>query len=601
MVPASQTKTDTLSLPSWDLTDFYQSPSDPKIDEDINHLRSSCETFVRKYKGHIIPTPPSTDVDGHFLAQAIQEMEQIEELMGKLMSYAFLNFTTQLDQPEAQQFYQKIQEIITQQSGLLVFFTLDLNEISEKALQNAYQQSQPLYRYKSWLDTLRLYRPHQLSPDLEKLLVEKSVTGVAAWNRLYDETLEGIEFSFQGVSLNLSEILDKLSHKETAVRREAALSLSAGLQSRLPIFTLITNTLIKDKEIEDTWRQYSHPVASRNLANQVEDDVVEALSQAVREAYPRLSHRYYSLKAKWLGQKQLEYWDRNAPLPDHDDTTISWEEAKSIVYQAYHEFSPELATYGQKFFESPWIDVPPKKGKRSGAFAHPTVPSVHPYLMLNYQGKLRDVTTLAHELGHGVHQLLASSQGYLLSQTPLTIAETASVFGEMLTFKALLRKTTSSQQRRSLMASKVEDMLNTVVRQCAFFEFEKRVHTQRKSGELSAEQLGDIWMETQAEALGNGVHLDPAIRPYWSYISHFIHAPFYVYAYAFGDCLVNSLYQVYENGHPDFQSKYLNLLRAGGSLRYNELLAPFGLDAKNPQFWAQGLKLIEGFIDELEK
>lgn len=596
-------KDNTLSeqLPSWDLSDFYASPhQDPKIETDLKALSDRCQDFVGTYHGKINLSPETSADEANFLAQSIENLEKIEELMGKLMSYAFLNFTTQIDQPAAQQFYQKIQEAVTQQSAHLIFITLDLNKLEEDRLQKAYGFSAALKRYKPWIDVLRLYKDHQLSPDLEKLFMEKSLTSSTAWNRLYDETLEGIEFDFQENKLALSEILDRLSHKDPLIRKEAAQSLSQGLLSRLPIFTLITNTLIKDKEIEDTWRQYPHPVSSRNLANQVEDDVVEALSQAVKQAYPQLSHRYYALKAKWFGVSQLAYWDRNAPLPESDDVTISWPEAKEIVYNAYHRFSPELADLGQHFFDNAWIDVPAKAGKRSGAFAHPTVPSVHPYLMLNYQGKLRDVTTLAHELGHGVHQMLASKQGYILSQTPLTLAETASVFGEMLTFRALLVKTKSPSQRRSLIAAKVEDMLNTVVRQCAFFEFEKRVHTQRKSGELSAEQLGDIWMETQGEALGPAVHLDPLIRPYWSYISHFIHSPFYVYAYAFGDCLVNSLYSLYQSGHPDFVSKYMDLLRAGGSKRYPELLAPFGLNATDPQFWAQGLTVISQLIDELE-
>lgn len=588
-------------LPSWDLSDFYASPQDSKVEADLQKLSDKCHGFAEAYEGKITLSSETKSEEAEFLSKSIEDLEQIEELMGKLMSYAFLNFTTQIDQPQAQQFYQKIQEAVTQQSAHLIFITLDLNKLEEDRLQKAYELSATLKRYKPWIDVLRLYKNHQLTPDLEKLFMEKSLTSSTAWNRLYDETLEGIEFAFQQKKLPLSEILDKLSHKDPVIRKEAAESLSKGLVSRLPVFALVTNTLIKDKEIEDTWRHYPNPVSSRNLANQVEDEVVEALSQAVKQAYPKLSHRYYALKAKWFGVSQLAYWDRNAPLPESSDVSIPWTEAKKIVYGAYHRFSPELADLGQRFFDKAWIDVPAKAGKRSGAFAHPTVPSLHPYLMLNYQGKLRDVMTLAHELGNGVHQVLASDQGYLLSQTPLTVAETASVFGEMLTFRALLEKTKSPEQRRSLIAAKVEDMLNTVVRQCAFFDFEKRVHTQRKLGELSPDQLGDIWMETQGEALGPAVQLDPIIRPYWSYISHFIHSPFYVYAYAFGDCLVNSLYSLYQNGHPDFVPKYLDLLRAGGSKRYPELLAPFGLDAKDPLFWAQGLTVISNLIDELEQ
>lgn len=585
------------NLPSWDLTDFYQSPQDSQIEEDLKILKTQCESFATTYTNQFT----ETQCDGALLAQAIGQFEVSQQLMGKLMSYAFLNSTTQVDQPEAQQLLQKIKEQITSLATNLIFFSLDINKIDEDQLQKAYAATPALAKYKSWIDTQRLQKDHQLSPDLEKLMMEKSLTGDSAWIRLYDETLEGIRFKFEGKKLPLSEILDKLSHRDPAVRKDAALSLSEGLKSRLSEFALVTNTLAKDKETDDTWRKFPTPVSARNLENQIEDEVVEALRIAVKAAYSSLSHRYYALKAKWLGLDRLEYWDRNSPLPEAPDQNISWADAKEIVYNAYHEFSPELATVGKRFFDNAWIDVPAKPGKRSGAFAHPTVPNIHPYLMLNYQGKLRDVMTLAHELGHGVHQVLASDQGYLLSQTPLTIAETASVFGEMLTFRALLKQTESPAQRRSLIAAKVEDMLNTVVRQIAFFDFEKQVHDQRRKGELSADQLGEIWMTTQREALGDAVNLDPAITPYWSYISHFIHAPFYVYSYAFGDCLVNSLYSVYQQGHADFESKYLALLKAGGSKRYPELLAPFGLDAKDPQFWASGLRVITDLIDELEK
>lgn len=585
------------NLPSWDLTDFYQSPQDSQIEEDLKILKTQCESFATTYTNQFT----ETQCDGALLAQAIGQFEVSQQLMGKLMSYAFLNSTTQVDQPEAQQLLQKIKEQITSLATNLIFFSLDINKIDEDQLQKAYAATPALAKYKSWIDTQRLQKDHQLSPDLEKLMMEKSLTGDSAWIRLYDETLEGIRFKFEGKKLPLSEILDKLSHRDPAVRKDAALSLSEGLKSRLSEFALVTNTLAKDKETDDTWRKFPTPVSARNLENQIEDEVVEALRIAVKAAYSSLSHRYYALKAKWLGLDRLEYWDRNSPLPEAPDQNISWADAKEIVYNAYHEFSPELATVGKRFFDNAWIDVPAKPGKRSGAFAHPTVPNIHPYLMLNYQGKLRDVMTLAHELGHGVHQVLASDQGYLLSQTPLTIAETASVFGEMLTFRALLKQTESPAQRRSLIAAKVEDMLNTVVRQIAFFDFEKQVHDQRRKGELSADQLGEIWMTTQREALGDAVNLDPAITPYWSYISHFVHAPFYVYSYAFGDCLVNSLYSVYQQGHADFESKYLALLKAGGSKRYPELLAPFGLDAKDPQFWASGLRVITDLIDELEK
>lgn len=587
----------TTSLPSWDLSDFYQGTQDPEIEQDLKTATELVEAFVTNYQGTENESPLITH---ETLLQSIKDYEIIDELLGKLMSFAFLNSATQLTNTNAQQFLQYIQEKITELSSRLVFYNLGICNLDESVLTHGFEKLAELKRYQPWIDNARLYKDHQLPEDMEKLMIEKSLTGRAAWNRLYDETLASIKFDWKGDQVGISEIVDKLSDKDESVRTAAAKSMYNGLQNHISIFTTITNVLAKDKEIDDRWRRYSHPVASRNLANQVEDEVVEALATAVKGTYADLTHRYYALKAKWLGKEKIEYWDRNAPLPTTEDRTISWDDAKDIVYKAYQSFSPEMADIGRRFFDNAWIDVPAKPGKRSGAFAHPTIPSLHPYLMLNYQGRLRDVMTLAHELGHGVHQVLASSQGSLLSATPLTIAETASVFGEMLTFQSLRQHCATSNQKRNLIAAKVEDMLNTVVRQIAFFEFEKQVHTRRRKGELSSEELGEIWLQTQRDALGNAVNLDAQITPYWAYISHFIHAPFYVYAYAFGDCLVNSLYAVYQKGHPDFARKYLELLRAGGSKRYPELLAPFGLDAKDPSFWNQGLKVISEMIDQLE-
>jgi oligoendopeptidase F len=339
---------------------------------------------------------------------------------------------------------------------------------------------------------------------------------------------------------------------------------------------------------------------SRHLSNRVEREVVDALVDAVQGAYPRLSHRYYKLKAKWFGVEALDYWNRNAPLPDTPTHVYRWEEAREIVLSAYGKFSPQLANIARRFFDERWIDAPVRPGKAPGAFAHPTVPSAHPYVMLNYQGKPRDVMTLAHELGHGVHQVLAAHNGALMAQTPLTLAETASVFGEMLTFRSLLAVTTNPQQRRTMLASKVEDMLNTVVRQIAFYSFERKLHMQRREGELTAEQISELWMSVQGESLGPSIRLGPGYETFWAYIPHFVHSPFYVYAYAFGDCLVNSLYGVYQNANEGFQDRYFALLSAGGTKHHSELLAPFGLDARDPAFWQIGLNMIEGMIAELE-
>lgn len=587
------------TLPRWDLTDFYQSEKDPQIQEDLKQAHQMIESFSQTYKGKIISS--NTQWTGRDLHQAIQDYEKIDELLGKLMSYGYLLYATHVNTPSVLQFFQMIQEQVTNSSAHLIFFTLDLNALEEKQLSKAYEEEKNLLIYKPWIESVRLFRQHQLTPDLEKLLHEKSVTGRNAWIRLFDETLASIQFSLDNQEMSIAQVLDSLGHKDGQVRQKAAQALSKGLERYQSIFTLATNTLAKDKEIEDRWRLFPHPVSARNLSNQVEDHVVEALAKTVKDNYKNISHRYYALKAKWLGVNQLEYWDRNAPLPEADDALIPWAKAKEIVLNAYQAFHPEMARIGRQFFDRPWIDAPSQTGKESGAFSHPTIPSVHPYILLNYNGKIRDVMTLAHELGHGIHQVLAAEQGHLLSNTPLTIAETASVFGEMLTFKALLAQTQNPSQRRTLMASKVDDMINTVIRQIAFFEFEKEVHTQRRKAELTAEDIGNIWIQTQKDALGDAVHLDPIVRPYWGYISHFIHSPFYVYAYAFGDCLVNSLYATYEAGHPDFPSLYLELLKAGGSKTYVELLKPFHLDAQNPTFWQQGLNVVSQLIDELEE
>jgi len=581
------------SLPSWDLKDLYTSQTAPEIDQDLEIAAHETQQFVSDFQGKLAAASPATLLD------AIQRYERLDERLGRLMSYGYLLYATHLDDPTVLKFFQGLQEKATQISAPLVFLALEINDIDESALIAAYENNAALKHYKSWVDQIRLFRPHLLSKELERFIHEKSVTGRNAWVRLYDETLAHIRCPLGDQQAPISEVLNQLGDKNPDLRQQAAVGLSQGLKERISLFTLVTNTLAKDKEIEDTWRQYPDPMASRHLSNQIEAPVIDALITATKAYYPILSHRYYAWKAKFLGKEPLDYWDRNAPLPE-GEREVSWEEAKTIVLEAYRSFSPAMADIGERFFTNSWIDAALKPGKDSGAFSHATVPSVHPYIFMNYHGKYRDITVLAHELGHGIHQTLAAHHGLLVAETPLTIAETASVFGEMLTFQALLRKAKDTNERRALLAGKVDNMLNTVVRQVAFYDFEKQVHERRRQGELTAEELADIWIATQGEALGPAVRLDPLIRPYWSYISHFVHAPFYVYAYAFGDCLVNSLYAAYDKGFPNFQEKYLDLLRAGGSQRYAELLAPFGFRAQDPQFWSQGLGVINSFIDELE-
>lgn len=581
-------------LPVWDLTDLYPGPQSPEIESDFAQADHAARAFETRYAGAL------AGLDGAALAQALEEYQRIEEIQGRLMSYAQLRFSADSTDPVAGQFYQSVSERVTSISSHLLFFTLELNRLDDEAL-DAKLQDPALARWRPWLRDLRVFRPHQLSDDLEKLLHEKEVTGRTAWSRLFDETIAGLRVPVRGESLTVSAALNKLSDRDRAVRADAAAGISAVFAENTRLFSLITNTLAKDKEVIDTWRRYPRPTSFRNRANMLEDEVVEALVSAVTSDYARLSHRYYKLKATWLGLEKMSHWDRNAPLPEDQDSEIGWDEARDRVLNAYAGFSPELARLGRRFFDNAWIDAALRPGKSGGAFAHPTVPSVHPYLLVNYHGKTRDVMTLAHELGHGVHQLLAGEQGYLLSSTPLTLAETASVFGEMMTFRALLDAETDPARRRIMLASKVEDMLNTVVRQIAFYQFETRIHDERRGGEILADRIGEIWMQVQTESLGPAFDFTPDYKTYWAYIPHFIHSPFYVYAYAFGDCLVNALYDVFREGHPGFEAKYLDMLRAGGTRRHKELLAPFGLDASDPAFWRRGMDVIAGFIDELER
>ncbi|HQU10130.1 MAG TPA: M3 family oligoendopeptidase, partial [Acidiphilium sp.] len=543
-------------------------------------------------------------LDGAALAAAIARYEAIEQGLGRLHTFAQLNFSADATVPTAGPFYQSIAERATAIGGNLVFFPIEINLIDDTALEAALADP-ALARYAPWLRDLRALRPHQLSGEIERLLLEKEVTGHAAWSRLFDETTAALRVPVAGEDLTLSAALNRLSDTDRARREAAGRAIGGTLQRNSRLFAQILNTIAKDKAIEDGWRRYPTPEAARHLANRVEPEVVEALVTAVTQAYPRLAHRYYTLKAGWLGLERLQHWDRNAPLPGEPDRRISWSEARETVLGAYGAFSPEMRAVAARFFDGGWIDAVPRPGKSGGAFAHPAVPDVHPYVLLNYHGRTRDVMTLAHELGHGVHQVLAARQGYLMASTPLTLAETASVFGEMLTFRALLDAETDPQRRRLMLAQKVEDMLNTVVRQIAFHQFEQRLHAARRRGELLPDEISAIWLAVQRESLGPAFEFSDEYRMFWAYVPHFVHSPFYVYAYAFGDCLVNALYGVYHDAAArgeaaGFVNRYLDMLAAGGTRRHREVLAPFGLDASDPAFWRRGLDVIAGFIDELE-
>ncbi len=582
------------NLPAWDLTDLYPAPDSAELTADIALLESEVTGFAARYQGKLADLTPTE------MLACIETYQRIDITAGRIMSYAGLRYYQNTTDPARAKMMGDLQGRITDITTPLVFFSLEFNRIPDTTYEAVFAAADGPARYKPMFDRMRAMRPHQLSDELEQFLHDASVVGAAAWNRLFDETTAALEFRVDGEVMGLEATLNLLTDHDRSRREAAAHALAKVFGKNVTLFARVHNTLAKEKAIEDKWRKMPTPQYGRHLSNHVEPEVVEALRNAVTAAYPRLSHRYYALKAKWLGLDKLQVWDRNAPLPTAPARTIGWDEARQTVLDAYAGFSPRLAELAEPFFDKGWIDAAVTPGKAPGAFAHPTVTTVHPYVLLNYLGKPRDVMTLAHELGHGVHQRLAAGQGELLSSTPLTLAETASVFGEMLTFRALLSKATDPAEKKALLAGKVEDMINTVVRQIAFYDFECKLHAARAEGELTPDDINALWMSVQHESLGPVFEFMPGYETFWTYVPHFVHSPFYVYAYAFGDGLVNALYATYEAGLPDFQGKYFDLLSAGGSKHHKELLAPFGLDASDPRFWDKGLSMIEGFIDELE-
>jgi oligoendopeptidase F len=570
------------NLPEWNLNDLYAAPDSPKFKIDLAASAEQATRFASQFKGKL------AGLTGAELAEALKDYEALSDLIGRIGSYAQLYYVGDTTDSNRSKFYGDVSSKITDISSGLLFFELEMNLIDDAALEKA-MQVPALAHYRPWIENLRMERPFQLDDKTEQLFLEKSQTGFGAFNRLFDETMAGLKFDVNGEELALEPTLNLMQHPDEAQRKAGSLALAKTFGENVKLFTLITNTLAKDKEISDRWRGFKDIAEARHLSNRVEPAVVDALVAAVREAYPKLSHRYYKMKAKWLGKDKLMHWDRNAPLPAEDTREVQWNDARDLVLKAYGAFSPEMASIAKDFFDKNWIDAPTRAGKAPGAFAHPTVPSAHPYVLLNYMGKTRDVMTLAHELGHGVHQVLAAKQGALMANTPLTLAETASVFGEMLTFQTLLRETKDKAARKILLASKAEDMINTVVRQVAFYTFERKVHAARREGELTPDQINAFWMEVQHESLGDSIEFGPGYETFWTYIPHFIHSPFYVYAYA-----------RYRESEAGFQEKYFDMLKAGGTKHHSELLKPFGLDATDPQFWQKGLSVISGLIDELE-
>lgn len=581
--------------PSWDLSDLYNGIKDRELENDLQNLNKKIDAFTSKYSGKI------KKLSGYELYKLLVEYEKISEKMGKIASFAYLKYAENLSVEENVAFFQKISEELTSLSSKMIFVNVEINELSDKDINKKLNDSSNLKNnYGTYIENLRVFKKHQLSNDLEKLMNDKSITSRDAWSRLFDETIDNMKFKFEGRELNEAQITEIINSKNSNKRVKAGKVFGEKLGENIKIFAYITNILAKDKSISDQWRKYETPISARNLSNYIEDDVVENLYNSVQRNYKDISHRYYKLKAKMLKKDKLLHTDRNAPTEYDDDKKYTWKEAVEIVLNAYSAFSPKMAEIGKEFFENNWIDVPTRQGKRGGAFAHPTVPSVHPYILLNFQGKTRDVMTLAHELGHGIHMYLARPNGYFMSDTPLTLAETASIFGEQLVFRYLLDNEKDINKKIAIIANKIEDMINSIIRQIAFLEFEKTVHKERKFGEISVDRLNEIWLNVQKKSLGDIFEFSDEYKYYWSYIPHFIHSPFYVYSYAFGNCLVNSLYARYTEDLDDFENKYIDLLSVGGSKNYVELLEPFNLDPRDEDFWQNGLDLVISLIDELE-
>ncbi len=585
------------ALPVWSLTDLYSGRDDPKLEADLKAAEGVIADLA-KLKGQFIASRGQPERLGLLLAQGISLYEQASNLILATGAFAGLAAATARDDPAWAKAESDLRARHAAIGAETLFLTLEINQLDDWELENALKSSDQAAKWRPWIRRVRLTKAHELTPDLERLLLDKA-PAAANWVRLYDETLARMGVELDGETLTLSETLNRLSDSRPERRKAAADALSAALAEQTPVLALALNTLAFEKQVEDRWRKYPSPAASRHIANEVDAEAVEALEAAVVEAYPRLSHRYYALKAKAMGLEALDYWDRNAPLDQAPPRRYTWAEAQDVVLESFSALAPAFAERARTFFANPWIDALPRAGKQSGAFSHPVAANKHPYVFLNYMDERRDVLTLAHELGHAVHQTLAAPLGTLLSDTPLTLAETASIFGEGLVFERLLADS-NPQTRRALIAGKIEDGLNTVVRQIAFHRFESRFHEMRKQGELSAEDIGKLWLDVQGESLGPAVRLNPGYEHYWSYVTHFAHAPFYVYAYAFGDLLVSALMEKRREDPAAFAPLYEQLLAAGGSKTYVEALAPFGLDPRSKSFWAAGVSRLERLVDEFE-
>ena len=581
-------------LPIWNLSEIYKDIKDPNIGKDIKEISKLSNEFLKKWKGRI------KELSATDFVNCIEKYQAINESIYKIGTHSSLTFATNMEDPEISRYNSSISDQITEILSSLIFFTLELSKIDDKTIES-WMKENSAQKWQPFITILRKRNPYLLDPLVEEILIEKSATGRAAWVRLFDETSAALRFPFRKDLLSEAEILNLLSDSDPENRKIAGKSLSEILDKNKRIFAMILNVISRDRYIEDNKRGFQRIMSSRNLDNDVEDEVVDALVNTVDKAMPKLTHRYYKWKAKQFGKNKLDWWDRNAPLPQTSENPIKWSDAKNIILDSFSSFHPKISNLAELFFKNNWIDASVRQGKASGAFAHPSVPSLHPYILVNYQGKIRDVMTLAHELGHGVHQILAAKNGLLMAETPLTLAETASVFGEMLVFRKLLDES-SVEQKKQLLAGKIEDMLNTVARQIGFHQFEVKFHEARIKSELTPDEISDIWMETQSHAVGPYVNLNKDYRVLWGYIPHFVHTPFYVYAYAFGDSLVNALWYAYQQSDKDeFSKKYIDMLSSGGTKSHNELLKPFNLSAYEDSFWDKGIVMITSLMDELEE
>ena len=583
--------------PEWNLSDLYVGRDDPRIETDLAAAKAANDELA-SLEGMFLEARKEPQRLGVLLDRGITLYEQATNGLWSVGAYAGLEASVARDDPAWAKFEADLRARSSQIAAESLFFTLELNQLEDGEIAKALEAHPEAARWAPWLRRVRLSRPHELSPELERFIVDKA-PAVANWVRLWDETLAKLTARVGEESLTLAEALNRLSDPDVARRKAAADGLAKALEERVSTQALVLNTLAFEKQVEDRWRHYETPAQSRHLANEVDAAAVDALEQAVVEAYPRLSHRYYALKAKVMGLEVLDYWDRNAPLTAAAPRAYAWDEAKDMVLESFQDLAPKFADTARTFFNQPWIDARPRPGKQSGAFAHPVTAERHPFVFMNYMGERRDVLTLAHELGHAVHQTLCQPLGTLLADTPLTLAETASIFGEGLVFDRLLAEA-SPEDRKGLLAGKIEDGLNTVVRQIAFHRFERRFHEARLEGELSPDQIGGLWLEVMGESLGPAVKLNEGYEHYWAYVSHFCHAPFYVYAYAFGDLLVRGLMEKRREDPAGFAPLYEQLLAAGGTRTYVEALAPFGLNPRDKAFWAAGCAQLERLVDEFE-